>query len=328
MARRPPPRFLCPIIETLERARTVCVVGHVRPDGDCIGSQLALAHALRNQGKQVAVWNADPLPERLTFLDPEGWWEPPQAGRRFDSVVSVDAAAWERLGSAVEALARRGALINIDHHVSNTRFGDLNWVEPTLPSTGELIFRLCRAAGWPITPPMAGLLFAAVSTDTGSFQYDSVGASTFDTAAALVRAGAHVGALCRRLYHSLSPARVGLLRLLYRRFRLSEDGRLAWFGLRASDVAGLGADRADTEGLIDHLRAMESVVLAVLLEEQADGRVRVSFRSKSPTVDVNQLAARFGGGGHPAAAGARLPGPYTAALRRVLRAARQALEET
>ncbi|RME94389.1 MAG: bifunctional oligoribonuclease/PAP phosphatase NrnA [Verrucomicrobia bacterium] len=325
MARRSAPRFLRPIIETLESARRICVVGHVRPDGDCIGSQLALARALRHQGKQAAVWNADPLPDRLAFLDPDGWWEAPRAGRRFDVVVSVDAASWDRVGAVADALSRRGPLINIDHHVSNTRFGDLNWIDPSVPSTGELIFRLCRAAGWPVTPAMADLLFAAVSTDTGSFQYDSVGAATFDTAAELVRAGARVGELCRRLYHSLSPARVALLRLLYRRFRLSEDGRVAWFGLRAADVARLGAGRADTEGLIDHLRAMDSVVVAVLFEEQAEGRVRVSLRSKSPAVDVNQVAARFGGGGHPAAAGARVPGPYAAAVRRVLAAVREAL---
>jgi phosphoesterase RecJ-like protein len=321
----PPPEAL---LDALRARRSFCVVGHVRPDGDCIGSQLALAHALKAQGKRVTVWNADPVPAKLAFLDPEGWLRPPAPRRRFDCVVAADAAGLDRLGAVAEHLGRRRLLLNLDHHASNTRFGDVNWVDPASPSTGELVHRLLRALDWEITPAMADCLFVAVSTDTGSFQYDSVRPETFEVAADLVRRGAAVGELCRRLYQSQSRARVELLRRVYRHFKLSADGRVAWFWLRAADLAATGADRSDTEGLIDHIRSIDSVVVACIFEEVEPGVVRISLRSKSPAVDVNRVAAQFGGGGHPAAAGARLTGSPAAVQRRVLSALRKSLNSS
>ncbi|MCP5522745.1 MAG: bifunctional oligoribonuclease/PAP phosphatase NrnA [Verrucomicrobiales bacterium] len=319
-------RIIRQVLAALETPRNVCIVGHVRPDGDCIGSQLALAHALKRAGKRVTVWNADPIPAKLAFLDPDGLLQRPARRRRFDCVIATDAANPERLGETGACIGSRRQLINIDHHQSNTRYGDVNWVEPASPSTGELIHQLCRRAGWAITPLMADLLFTAVSTDTGSFQYDSVRPGTFTTAADLVRGGVRVGELCRRLYQSQSRARVELLRHVYQSFKLSPDGCLAWFWLRPRDLARAGADRSDTDGLIDHIRSIDTVVAACVFEELEDGRVRVSLRSKSRSVDVNRVAARFGGGGHPAAAGARLSGPPASAQRRVLSALREALE--
>ncbi|MCP5527943.1 MAG: bifunctional oligoribonuclease/PAP phosphatase NrnA [Verrucomicrobiales bacterium] len=313
------------LLESIEAARTFCVVGHVRPDGDCIGSQLALARGLKAVGRKVCVWNADPLPAKLAFLDPEGWLAPPEPGRRFDCVIATDAASLDRLGTVAEHVGRRRTLINIDHHESNTRFGDLNWVETASPSTGELIHRLYRAAGWPVSPAAADCLFTAISTDTGSFQYPSVRPETFETAAALVREGADLAAICRRVYQSQTLARVKLLRHVYRTFRLSRDGRVAWFWLRPADLTRAGADRSDTEGLIEHVRALESVVVACLFEQTETGAVRISLRSKDPAVDVNRVAGAFGGGGHPAAAGARLEGPPATVQRCVLSALRKAL---
>lgn len=322
----PSPHVIRQVVAALEAPRTVCIVGHVRPDGDCVGSQLALAHALLAAGKHVTVWNADPIPATLAFLDPGSLFQPPAPGGQFDCVIATDAASLDRLGEVASHIRRRELLINIDHHESNTRYGDLDWVEPASPSTGELIHSLCLHAGWPVTPVMADLLFAAISTDTGSFQYESVRPRTFTVAADLVRAGVRVGELCRRLYQSQTRARTELLRHVYRTFKLSPDGRLAWFWLRPADLARAGADRSDTEGLIDHVRSIDTVVAACVFEEVAGGLVRLSLRSKSPAVDVNRVAARFGGGGHPAAAGARLPGKPATVQRRVLSALREALD--
>ena len=163
-------RVIQRILEAIRDSATFCVVGHVRPDGDCIGSQLAMAMALRNQGRQAVCWNEDPLPRKLEFLDPDGLMQRPKRGRKFDCVIATDCATFERLGKAGKCVQDRRYFINIDHHESNTRYADINWIGPREPSTGELIFRLFAAAKWPITPRIADCLFTAISTDTGSFQ--------------------------------------------------------------------------------------------------------------------------------------------------------------
>ena len=170
---KPIPKTVERILDALREARTVCIVGHIRPDGDCIGSQLGLAHALEGAGKEVTVWNEDVVPDKLRFLDPDRRVRKPQAGQRFDVVVATDCASLERLGRVGEHIGQRSLFINIDHHASNTKYADINWVSPREPSSGELIYDLCEWAGWKITQPMADLLFTAVSTDTGSFQYPS-----------------------------------------------------------------------------------------------------------------------------------------------------------
>lgn len=320
------PRIVERILAALRESRRVCVVGHVRPDGDCIGSQLALALALRAEGKEVSVWNQDPAPSKLKFLDPEGLLTPPRPGEAFDSVVATDVATPERLGAVEACITGRRVFINIDHHASNTRFGDLNWVQPREASTGELIYKLLRFAGWPITPSIADCLFAAVSTDTGSFQYASTRPATFAVAGDLVRRGANLARICHQIYHSYPLARMRLLRRVYLHFRLVDHDRIAYFWLRPVDFARTGSTRADAEGLIDHIRAIEPVVVACVFEEVEPELVRVSLRSKSPLVDVNRIAAQFGGGGHAAAAGARIAGRPLGVQRRVLNAIKKALQ--
>lgn len=321
-----PPETLPAILSALREAGSVCVVGHVRPDGDCVGSQLGLGLALRGAGKTVSVWNEDPIPRKLAFLDPEGLFGQPKPGRAFDVVVATDCATLERLGSVGECIGNRRMLINIDHHPSNTRYGDLNWVEPEVPSTGELVLALLKAAGWPVTRAIADCLFTAVSTDTGSFRYSSTRPETFSSAAELVRSGADLGRIGHRVYDSHPMSRFRLLRHVYRQCRLTHDDRIAYFWLRKGDYGRAGAEREESEGLIDHIRAIEPVVVAVVFEEVEDSLVRVSLRSKSDSVDVSAVAQQFGGGGHRAAAGARIHGTPLAVQRRVLRALRQAID--
>lgn len=321
--KRPP--VLRQILRVIRRSRSICVVGHIRPDGDCIGSQLALALALRRLRKQVVCWNEDGLPQRLAFLDPDHLFQKPQPNHQFDCVLAIDSASLDRLGKATACIAERQVLINIDHHESNTRYGDLNWVEPDLPSTGELIYRLFQAARWPISPAVADCLFAAISTDTGSFQYPSTRPETLYVAGRLLECGANLADVCQQLYHSLPLAHVRLLQRVYARFKLIHRNQIAYFWLRKHDYTLARAQPADSEGLIDHLRAIEPVVVACLLEQLEPRLVRLSLRSKDHRVNVGRIAARFGGGGHAAAAGARIRGTPQAVERRVLRALRQAL---
>ena len=319
------PRVIQRIIEGVRRSQTLCVVGHIRPDGDCIGSQLAVTLALRNEGKQVTCWNQDGMPDKLAFLDPGRLLQKPKPDGRFDCVIAIDCASFERLGTAGEYVEDRKLFINIDHHESNTRYADINWILPRRPSTGELVFRLLRSANWAITPPIADCLFAAVSTDTGSFQYPSTRPDTLYVAGKLVERGADLAKVCHEVYQSFPLSRVRLLQRLYSHFKLTRDDRIAYFWLRKADYDRTGAQPDDSEGLIDHLRAIQPVVIACIFEEIEPGLTRVSLRSKCEQVNVSDIAAQFGGGGHPAAAGARISGPPLSVQRRVLQALKKAL---
>jgi phosphoesterase RecJ-like protein len=317
------------ILEVVDSSQSICVAGHVRPDGDCIGSQLGLTLALQKAGKDVACWNEDVVPQKYAFLDRHHLLEKPTAGREFDLVIATDCASFERLGASGLASEKSKCLVNIDHHLSNTRYGNLNWISAREASTGELIFQLLQAAKWPITPEIADCLYTAVSTDTGSFQYATTKPVTYQTAGELVKLGADVDTISREVYQSFSLSRVRLLRHLYSHFRLTHDNRIAYLWLKKKDFARTGADRCDTEGLIDHIRAIEPVIVACIFEEVEPELTRVSLRSKSPKVDVNAIAGKFGGGGHVAAAGARVVGKplavqrgFVAALRKAIDAAR------
>ena len=320
------PKIIDRIIEVIREHETFCIVGHIRPDGDCIGSQLGLAIALRNEGKKVTIWNEDAIPQKYKFLDPEGLIEKPRPGKKFDCVIATDCASYQRLGKAGECILDRKILINIDHHESNPRYGDVNWVSPREPSCGELIYRLLKVARWPITKPVADLLFTAISTDTGSFQYPTTRPGTFHTGAELVTRGANLATICHEVYQSYPVSRAKLLRHVYSKFRLADNDRIAWFWLKQADFNRTGAESDDTEGLIDHIRAIEPVVVACVFEELEPELTRISLRSKNPAVNVNEIAAQFGGGGHPAAAGARIPGRPMAVQRKVIAAIKRALK--
>jgi phosphoesterase RecJ-like protein len=319
------PKVIDRILEVIRQSKTFCIVGHVRPDGDCIGSQLGLTLALRNEGKKVFCWNEDIVPQKYKFLNPDGLFQKPKRGRKFDCVIATDCASFERLGNAGKCIADRKMFINIDHHESNTRYADINWVSAREPSCGELICRLLRVARWPITRPIADCLFTAVSTDTGSFRYPSTRPGTFHVAGELVGRGANLATICNEVYQSYPLSRARLLKHIYSRFRLTHHDQIAWFWLKQADFARTGGESEDTEGLIDHIRNIEPVVVACVFEEIEPGLIRISLRSKSDKVNVNEIAAQFGGGGHPAAAGARISGKSLSVQRRVIAAIRRAL---
>jgi phosphoesterase RecJ-like protein len=322
---KPHAKIIDRIIEVLREHHTFCIVGHIRPDGDCVGSQLGLALALKSEGKKVACWNEDCIPQKYKFLDPDHLLQKPKPGAKFDCVIATDCASFERLGKAGACTQDRATLINIDHHESNTRYGDLNWVSAREPSTGELIFRLLKLAKWPITKPIADCLFTAVSTDTGSFQYSTTRPATYHVAGELVRRGANLAKICDEVYQSYPLSRVRLLKHVYSHFHLTHQNQIAYFWLKKADFARSGADSCDSEGLIDHIRAIEPVVVACVFEELEPELTRISLRSKKTDVNVNEIAAEFGGGGHSAAAGARIPGKPLSVQRKVIAAIKKAL---
>src|SRR4051812_34368318 len=318
-------RIIQRILDEVRASESICVVGHIRPDGDCIGSQLGLAMALKNQGKKVSCWNQDAMPRKLAFLDKDEILKQPKSNSHFDCVIATDCASFERLGKVGEFIKDRRIFINIDHHQSNTRYADVNWIAARQPSTGELIFRLLDCANWAVTPPIADCLFTAVLTDTGSFQYPSTRPATYYVGGKLVERGADLAKVCNEVYQSYPLSRVRLLKHVFNHFRLAHDNQIAYFWLKKADYARTGASPDDSEGLIDHIRAIEPVVVALLFEEVDPELTRISLRSKSDKVDVNEIAKRFGGGGHKVAAGARIPGKPLSVQRQVIKAITKAL---
>jgi phosphoesterase RecJ-like protein len=312
----------------LREHQRFAILSHVRPDGDALGSQLALALSLQQLGKDVRVWNEDGMLEKYSFLPrAELLTKPPSTADDVDVAIALDTAIQNRLGTAFAAVGSAKIWINIDHHRSNPGYGDLVFVDESAPATGEIIFSLIKSQGLPLNHDIAENLYAAISTDTGSFQYPKTSARTFEIAAELVRVGnLDVGQISQQLYENYPPRRLELLRELLRTMRFSECGRVASFSLTLKTAANLAVLPEDNEGLIDHLRAIRGVIVAVFFEELADGKVRVSMRSKDEAIDVCAICQKFGGGGHALAAGARVRGSLAEVEAKVLEEIRGVLE--
>jgi phosphoesterase RecJ-like protein len=298
-----------PIAQEIEKSRTIAVLSHVRPDGDAIGSQLALALSLSAMEKTVSAWNEDGLPEAFQFLSKSKLvTTPPREAQVFDLVIALDTATRDRLGTSLQAIKHAERWINIDHHASNPRYGDLNYLDFTAPATGQIVFELIQEQGYPLNIEIAEALFVAISTDTGSFRYRNTSAHTFEVVAELVRHGVDVGHISHYLYESQPKRRVLLLHELLQNARFYADDQIATMALTLEKKQQLGIQPADTDGLIDVIRAVDTVMVAILFEELENDRVRISMRSKESEIDVNKISQEFGGGGHPLAAGARIRG--------------------
>lgn len=310
------------IADIFRAEKTFLVLTHYRPDGDAIGSQLALVLLLRDLGKQVVAWNDDDVPAKFRFLPHADLiTRPPAIPQEFDVVVTIDASTWQRVGTAAERIAGRKHFINIDHHVSNEKFAGINWIVPEAPASGQIAYQLIRQGGFTLTTDIATCLFAAISTDTGSFTFANTTAESLRVAAELIETGLNVATVCRHVYESYPYARLQLLQLALADLKLTHHNRTAYFWLTEEMFAASGAKREDTEGLIDFARAIEGVVVAVVFEVLPEpGKIRISLRSKHPQIDVNSIARHFGGGGHHEAAGARLSFPPAEAEAKVLAA--------
>ena len=303
------------------------VLSHVRPDGDALGSTLALALSLKGLGKEVRAWNEEGMLEKYNFLaQAELLTQPPSEPEDFDVVVALDTAVQNRLGTTTSAVRHAKLWINIDHHPSNPRYGDLVYIDPTAPATGQILFEFLTNQNFPITPEIAENLYAAISTDTGSFQYPNTTVRTFEIAAELVRCGVEVGRISQLLYENFPRRRIELLRELLGTMQFGCDRKLAWFSLSKAAALALGVIPEDNEGLIDHLRATRGVIVAIFFEELIDGKVRVSMRSKNEVVDVCAICTQFGGGGHVLAAGARVRGTLLEVEKKIVEQACAAIE--
>jgi phosphoesterase RecJ-like protein len=315
--------------QALRENQRFAVLSHVRPDGDALGSQLALGLSLKKLDKELHIWNEDGMLEKYSFLpQAELLIKPPGEPEDVDVIVALDTAIQNRLGTTLQAVRSSKLCINIDHHPSNPGYGDLVHIDPKAPATGQILFELIKSQKLPIDSAIAENLYVAISTDTGSFQYPNTTARTFEIAAELVRAGVDIGRVSQLIYENYPRRRVELLRDLLGTMRFEANDRVASFSLSLGMAGKLGILPEDNEGLIDHLRAIRGVVVAVFFEELPDGKVRVSMRSKSEKVNVCAICEKFGGGGHVLAAGARVRGSLAEVEKRILEEVRDVVSRS
>jgi phosphoesterase RecJ-like protein len=308
------------IADVIRSAQRFCVLSHFRPDGDAIGSEVALGLSLLEMGKEVHILNDDGCPDRFRFLPgTDRIIRPPEAPLDVQVTISCDAAARSRFSEkAFVAGSAAGTWINIDHHVSNTGYGDLNCVDDSSPATAQILYELLDEQELPLNRDIAANLYVGISTDTGSFQYPSTSAKTYRIASRLIELGIDIGHLNAMTYSNYPFRRTQLLRELLNVLKLSCDGKIASWALPLETRNTLGVQAEDTDALIDHLRSIEGVIVAAFFEQHDDESVRISLRSQDDRCDVGAICKLFGGGGHRLAAGARARGSVSEVEKSVL----------
>jgi phosphoesterase RecJ-like protein len=298
------------ICDAIHARKRFLITSHARPDGDSIGSQLAMAYALEALGKEVRLINADPAPEH--------YGEFPGVVERIEiarSIAERDAEALIVMESG--DLKRTGVAgleghftINIDHHQGNTFYGDLNWVDESAAACGEMVYDLIDVLDVPLTIEIATHIYLAILTDTGSFHYSNITPKTFDICQRLVEAGVNPAAMARRVFDQNSFGKLKLIGALLAQMDLLDNGQLAVMYLDDHIMNATGTTYNDTEGLINLPLTAREIQAVVFFKLGADGDIHVSMRSKYD-VDVRAIAARHGGGGHKNAAGFKVRGPLS-----------------
>ncbi len=305
------------LLKLLSGAGKILLVTHKSPDGDGIGSQLALYHGLAKLGQSVHMYNLDGVPRIYRFMPDSGKVHAGDELKRFadvDVVIALDCGSRARLGLP-DTFFKEKILVNIDHHASNERFGNLNLVDPKACSTGVLVFELLKQMQVSITPAIAEAVYVTLLTDTASFHQRNTTGEVLRLAAELVEAGAKPHKIATHVYESNRLARMRLLTASLDTLELRDDGQSAWLHVLPGHYLGAAADAEDTEGFIDYARSIEGVRVAVFIRPETDKHWKVSFRGKG--VDVSQIAVQLGGGGHVYAAGCNVSGTFSEVLARV-----------
>ncbi|MFP5237787.1 MAG: DHH family phosphoesterase [Acidobacteriota bacterium] len=315
-----PERPIAAILDVLRRGQRFLVCSHSRPDGDAVGSMLAMGMLLRLMGKQADLITADKIPAVYRTLPGAGDVVTTMRARgRYDAAILLECDGLER----TRLLGLDSYyLVNIDHHATGKNFGHLNWIDRSAASVGELVYRVVKESGVPVTPEIATCIYVTILTDTGGFCYGGMQASTFGLAEELTRAGADPVRIAQQVYFSTPASKLLLAGAALS--NLKREGRLAWLWVTHSDIIRTCAAEEDCEGIVNYALAIEGVEAAAFFRELADGSVRLSLRGKG-RIDVAAIAAKLGGGGHENAAGVTVDGPLPRAMDGVLTELKSAL---
>jgi phosphoesterase RecJ-like protein len=306
-----------PAVAAITDARRVLLVCHINPDGDTLGSMIALGLALEGAGKRVTMLSADGVPDLYAFLPAADRIVRTTDRNDFDLAVVLDAGDLSRVGAAQAVVDACPRVIDIDHHVTAGQFGDIRLLDATAAATGEIVYDLLVALSLPLTLPIAEALLCALLTDTGSFRFMNVTPRTMEVAGEMIRLGASPNTIAECVFENKPFAAQKLLGRALDSLRRSDDGRVVWAHVTQDDFTAFAATDADTEGVVNAIRAVRGTQVALFLREMPSGKLRVSLRSRDP-VDVSRIAAVFGGGGHRLASGCTLEGPLAAAEARLV----------
>jgi bifunctional oligoribonuclease and PAP phosphatase NrnA len=315
-------------VELITRSGNILITTHTRPDGDACGCLAAMRDALAALGKKVKLLVLSPIPEWYKFLFSE---KVPVLGEdidikqlmegkfgEFDLIVIVDTGSFSQLPQFDQYLKQAGSpILVIDHHATGDSIGDVELVDSSAAATGLIVLDLLKCAGCFITEKIAQALFVAIATDTGWFQFSNTDSRVYRSCAELVDAGAKPTQIYHDLYQNFSLARFKLMIAMLGTLELDLDGRFATQQILRQDFENTGAVYTGTENLINECHRISTVQVSALFVELKDGRIRCSLRSTCP-IDVSKIASKFGGGGHPAAAGTYLPGPVENAKQLIL----------
>jgi phosphoesterase RecJ-like protein len=297
------------IADAIRARQRFVISSHARPDGDSIGSQLAMAYALKALGKDVVVVNADPAPAPLmAFPAVADILIAPTVTGEFDAAIIMECGDLSRTG--VKGL-ERFFVINIDHHPGNSGYGQINWFDATAAACGEMVFDLTRALAVPLSLEIATHVYLAILTDTGSFHYSSISPRTFDICRETLEAGVDPVAVARNVYDSNNMGRLKLFGAVLSAMQIDQTGRIAIVYLDHEMARAAGGTYEDTEGLINLPLTVKEIQAVVFFKQDEGDQYRVSMRSKG-AIDIGAVAKQFGGGGHKNAAGCTITGPIDA----------------
>lgn len=311
------------IVQTIRRYRHFLISSHINPEGDCLGSALALRGLLVKLGKSVEmVWDG-PIPRLYHFL-PGISRVKEEPSRPYDAAFIVDCPTLGRIGQMQQFILKEKPLCVIDHHISNDHFGTVNWIDPKAAAVGEMIYALFETLGVKMDLADATNLYVSIVTDTGSFRYSNTTAKVHAVTSALIRKGVDPSQIASHLYESHSLQSRQLLAQALETLKVGVRGRLAWVSVTRKMLSQCKSSPEETEGIVDYARSLKGVKIAVFFREEGSGWVKVSFRSKG-TLNVDGIARRFGGGGHRAASGCRIRAPLKDAQRIILREVKRKL---
>ncbi len=295
------------VLDVLRKAKSVLLTSHIRPEGDSIGSQLAMASFLKHIGKKVWIVNEDPVPFNYRFLP---YWRTiknklPQDAN-FDTLLVVDSSNLFRIGNVESYITGNIRVVNIDHHISNDNFG-IYWINPCASSTGEMIWELLKTVKFPITIKEVKYLYTAIITDTGGLRFVNTTERSFTTVAEMLKCGLKQDEVLSFIYEKNPFSKIKLLGLSLSTLSSTQDGKIVWFWVTQEMLKKSGACLEETEDFINQARSINSAKVAIFFGEETDGKTKISFRSKG-RINVNKIAQKFGGGGHNAASGCTVKG--------------------
>ncbi|MDP3804789.1 MAG: bifunctional oligoribonuclease/PAP phosphatase NrnA [Candidatus Omnitrophota bacterium] len=306
------------VIEAIKKYNKFLITAHINLEGDSIGSQLAMKQLLDSLGKTSVIVDNDPVPEHYKFL--------PTADKisnkidknlEFEAALILDCPTLKRIGSVRDLITKDKFVINIDHHISNEKFGNVNWVEPNASSAGEIVYKLFKEMGIKLTKETALSLYIAILTDTGSFNYDNTSGITHEIAGELLGYGLDPARVSEDVYERKSIGDIKFLGMVLSTVKINKRQDVAYLEITRKMMEETGSGTAKSEGFVNYARSINNVKVAVIFREEDSGKVNVSFRSKGE-VDVNKIAASFGGGGHVKASGCVIEGSIADAEQKVL----------